>query len=58
MVKKFKLTVRTVFEVKDCLSVLVLWAIDVNCSFGTDVVALLGFTNARNYQRHVHIWRA
>ena len=45
---------RAVFEVKDCLGVLVLLAIDVNSPFRTSVLALLGFIDARNYQRHVH----
>lgn len=46
---------RTVLEVKDCLGILVLWAIDVNCLFRTNDFALLGFIDARKYQRHVHI---
>jgi hypothetical protein len=34
MVKKFKLTVRTVFEVKDCLVLPTLGIISVMCTFG------------------------
>jgi hypothetical protein len=44
---------RTVFEVEDGLGVFVLWAIDVNRPFRTNVFTLLGFIDARNSQRHV-----
>lgn len=54
ILNELQLTMRAVFEVKDCLGVLVLLAIDVNSPFRTSVLALLGFIDARNYQRHVH----
>jgi hypothetical protein len=49
---------RAIFEVEDGLSIFVLWAIDVNCPFRTNAFALLGFIDARNGQRHVHILEA
>jgi hypothetical protein len=58
MVQELQLTVRAIFEVEDGLGVLVLLAINVNWPFRTNVLALLGFIDARNCQRHVHSLRA